>query len=320
MAKLPRTGVPEMGRGMAGLGGVGGQLHRGDRVGAHHVAHRRRAEPARSRAPAPASGVANSEQPARVRAARTSAASPGRRRRAGPAGAVGGRGACHRWGRTLATPTGIRASSPVRIPGGGPRLRDARSRGTLDGEGELIHVAPPPVLSRLERLDQRMAGLVEMGGGVPARRVVTAPHMAADACTPGGAPTVAAERAGSPRTRPTTASPLGPGPDGGRTPRPQSWRLLRPVRRDRSAHPARSDGTGAREPDGPHGQRDGHGTAVGQCVVELPQGAAGGHPCVPGPLDGHGPGQIGRGLGGPGAVAGHLRPGGRQSAAVPSRA
>src|SRR5689334_6513512 len=44
----------------------------------------------------------------------------------------------------------------------------------------LVHVAPAPVFARLERLDDGMAGRVEVFGGVPILRVVAAADMAAD--------------------------------------------------------------------------------------------------------------------------------------------
>jgi hypothetical protein len=57
-------------------------------------------------------------------------------------------------------------------------------RGTFDGEGELVHITPPPVLPRLEGLDQRMTRFVEVGGGVMPRRTVAAPNMATEHAHP----------------------------------------------------------------------------------------------------------------------------------------
>jgi hypothetical protein len=38
----------------------------------------------------------------------------------------------------------------------------------LDLEGEIVDVAPDPVLARFERLDQRVAAAMEVSGGVAA--------------------------------------------------------------------------------------------------------------------------------------------------------
>ena len=47
-------------------------------------------------------------------------------------------------------------------------------------EEDLVHVAPAPVLIRLERLDDGVPGGVEVGGGVPVLRVVAAADVPAD--------------------------------------------------------------------------------------------------------------------------------------------
>jgi hypothetical protein len=44
-------------------------------------------------------------------------------------------------------------------------------------EHELIDITPAPVLTRLEGLDNRVVGRVEMPGGVLVLRIVTAAHM-----------------------------------------------------------------------------------------------------------------------------------------------
>ena len=54
---------------------------------------------------------------------------------------------------------------------------------TFPFEGNLVLVTPVPVLARLERLDERVPGAVEMSGGVAARRTVAASHV----CTGGTA-------------------------------------------------------------------------------------------------------------------------------------
>src|SRR6266436_1558815 len=56
-----------------------------------------------------------------------------------------------------------------------------RSRGDYEElsklEHELIDITPAPVLTRLEGLDNRVVGRVEMPGGVLVLRIVTAAHM-----------------------------------------------------------------------------------------------------------------------------------------------
>ena len=44
---------------------------------------------------------------------------------------------------------------------------------------QLVHVTPQPIFARLETLNDRMAGFVEMLGGVPIRRIVAAPDVSA---------------------------------------------------------------------------------------------------------------------------------------------
>src|SRR5690348_2731128 len=50
----------------------------------------------------------------------------------------------------------------------------------LSLEVHLVHVAPAPVLARLERLDDRVTGRVEVFGGMPVLRVIAAADVAAD--------------------------------------------------------------------------------------------------------------------------------------------
>src|SRR5262245_34078196 len=57
-------------------------------------------------------------------------------------------------------------------------------RRTLDLEADDVHVAPVPLLARLERLDERVGGGVEMGGGVLVRRAVAAADVAALGAAP----------------------------------------------------------------------------------------------------------------------------------------
>src|ERR687885_2140760 len=47
-------------------------------------------------------------------------------------------------------------------------------------EEDLVHVAPPPILAGLERLDDRVVGSVKVPGGVFVRRVVATPHVPTD--------------------------------------------------------------------------------------------------------------------------------------------
>ena len=47
-----------------------------------------------------------------------------------------------------------------------PRSRVRERRCAVDGEGELVDVAPPPVFARLVGLYDRVAAVVEVGGGV----------------------------------------------------------------------------------------------------------------------------------------------------------
>src|SRR5262245_5116476 len=56
-------------------------------------------------------------------------------------------------------------------------VRGRRTR-TRHLERQLVHVAPPPVLARLERADQRVVRLVEVGGGVAVGRAVAAADVA----------------------------------------------------------------------------------------------------------------------------------------------
>jgi hypothetical protein len=58
------------------------------------------------------------------------------------------------------------------------------ARGPVDLEPELVDEAPPPVLTRLIGLDQRMAGLVEVVGGVVIGRVVATTDVTADHAHP----------------------------------------------------------------------------------------------------------------------------------------
>src|SRR5260370_12196982 len=63
-------------------------------------------------------------------------------------------------------------------------MQDAVGDGAADGpaggsEVDLVRVAPAPVFTRLERPDDRVVHLVEMGGCVPVRRAVATAHMAA---------------------------------------------------------------------------------------------------------------------------------------------
>jgi len=51
-------------------------------------------------------------------------------------------------------------------------------------EEDLVHIAPSPALGRIIALDDRMAGGVEMRGGVAVRRLVAAPHVTAGAAEP----------------------------------------------------------------------------------------------------------------------------------------
>src|SRR5207253_976624 len=68
----------------------------------------------------------------------------------------------------------------------GPRTMPAPARSrvgergaALDLEAEVVDVAVPPVLARLVGLDDRVVLVVEMGGGVAMRRVVTAADVTA---------------------------------------------------------------------------------------------------------------------------------------------
>ena len=109
----PRDGKPD-GR----LGGVGGQLHRGDRVGAHHVAHRPGRRQRRSRGPGAATGVEN-QRTARERGQRPDQSQP-------PACAADGGGTGTRGRRGTSATRGHRPGSRA-----WPRLRNVRSPGHL---------------------------------------------------------------------------------------------------------------------------------------------------------------------------------------------
>ena len=204
MAKLPEDRGSRDRERDVGLGGVGGQLHRGDGVRAHHVAHRsrrgqRRVVHHRGRR------CGDDEQP-RQHGERP-AASPcppsgddERRDRSPPAVET------LPWlVPTIATDHD--RSPNDRVPGTTAPDRwsqECSKLGTpVDLEGEFVDVAPPPLLARLERLDQRMPGLVEVRGGVPVGRAVTAPHVAADHAQAEVDPP-ASDPAGSPRSRSTT--------------------------------------------------------------------------------------------------------------------
>src|SRR3982074_1030273 len=83
-----------------------------------------------------------------------------------------------RWGRLAVVPGGRRSrTSSLAL------LRDSwvrgRGRSPLKFEGDLVHVAPVPVLAWLIRSDQRMGHLAEVHGCVPSRRVVAAPDVPA---------------------------------------------------------------------------------------------------------------------------------------------
>src|SRR5947209_7376745 len=54
-----------------------------------------------------------------------------------------------------------------------------RGPGVLQLEEQLLGKAPEPALAGLEGADQGMGGVTEVGRGVPPRRVVTAPDVAA---------------------------------------------------------------------------------------------------------------------------------------------
>src|SRR5262245_9355866 len=80
-----------------------------------------------------------------------------------------GAGPCHDDGCLAAPP----------YPTGGwpcPQRRDSWPIRVLSGRSQLhphlVHVAPHPVLAGFERLDERMPGRVEMGGGVATRALV----------------------------------------------------------------------------------------------------------------------------------------------------
>jgi len=51
-------------------------------------------------------------------------------------------------------------------------------RRAVDGEGEVVHVAVPPVLAGLVGLDERVVLRAEVGGRMPVRRVVAAADVA----------------------------------------------------------------------------------------------------------------------------------------------
>src|SRR5204863_9330565 len=53
------------------------------------------------------------------------------------------------------------------------------SRGAHRGEEIVVHVAVSPVLPDLARRDHRMLGRAIVSGGMPMRRLVAAPHVAA---------------------------------------------------------------------------------------------------------------------------------------------
>ena len=59
-----------------------------------------------------------------------------------------------------------------------------RCRPIPEIEGRFVDVAPAPALRRIVALDDRMPGGVEVGGGVPAGRLVAAADMAAGAADP----------------------------------------------------------------------------------------------------------------------------------------
>src|SRR3954464_4630745 len=68
------------------------------------------------------------------------------------------------------------SSSTVRMAGW-PMVQSSgmgERRGVRDLEGHVVLITPPPVLPRLVRLHDRVAGGVEVGGGVLAGRRVAA--------------------------------------------------------------------------------------------------------------------------------------------------
>jgi hypothetical protein len=65
----------------------------------------------------------------------------------------------------------------------------------LRSDNRLVHVAPAPVLSRLEGLDDRVLGLEEVPARVPIRRGVAAAHVAAREAQAQMQPRVAAAEA-----------------------------------------------------------------------------------------------------------------------------
>src|SRR5690349_14104252 len=70
---------------------------------------------------------------------------------------------------------------------GWPMLQSSGMRergGVRDLEGHVVLVAPPPVLTRLVRLHDRVTGGVVVGGGVPAGRRVAAADVPAGHADP----------------------------------------------------------------------------------------------------------------------------------------
>src|SRR5450755_1134182 len=62
---------------------------------------------------------------------------------------------------------------------GGARRAAARSAAEIDDERLVVDKAPAPVLARFERAHDRMPGLARVAAGVPVRRGVAAPDLAA---------------------------------------------------------------------------------------------------------------------------------------------
>src|SRR2546430_2208182 len=92
----------------------------------------------------------------------------------------------HKWSATPTCRRGRSAGRPdarrsrTGRPAGPGRSRvGGRGWRAFELEGELVHVAPEPVLARLIGADDRVANRTEVGGGVSSRRVVAAPHVAA---------------------------------------------------------------------------------------------------------------------------------------------
>src|SRR4029077_2770118 len=64
------------------------------------------------------------------------------------------------------------------------RGRDTRLASDGDAERDLVDVAPAPVLTRLERADDRVTARVRVGGRVPVRRAVATADVAAGEADP----------------------------------------------------------------------------------------------------------------------------------------